>query len=120
MCILVQILVATTQIILDALTRSFTKWNEMALLILDECHHAQGDHVMAQLMKLYAEHQVGNEILTRLEIGRQGIPRILGLTATIINKGHLNANDIEADIRKVESLLCCRAITTRNYEDVLK
>ncbi len=115
-----QILVATTQIIVDALTRCFINWDEIALLILDECHHAQKGHAMAQLMKLYVDHQRDNGLSSQLEIVSKGVPKILGLTATIISTGRSEPESIDKDIKQIENTLCCKVYTHRNYEEVLK
>ncbi len=106
--------------VVDALRFGFIKWNQIALLIIDECHHAIGGDPMAQLMRSYVDHDIDNEISSVSEIESKGLPKVLGLTATIINSGHLNASEIETDIKYIESRLCCRAYTSKNYDEVLK
>lgn len=113
-------MVATTQIIVDAIARKFITWDQIALLILDECHHAQKGHVMAQLMKQYAEYQLANGPTSHSEIRSNGEPRILGLTATIISTGKSDTECIGKDIKQIEDRLCCKAYTTHNYEEALK
>lgn len=104
-------MVVSTQIVLDAITKGFIKWDQIALLILDECHHAQKNHPMACLMRIY-----GERLLLQ---GFSEVPKVLGLTATII-KGQSKTEKIPTDVSEIEKLLCCKAVTHRNYEEVLK
>jgi endoribonuclease Dicer len=69
-------MVVSTQIVLDAITKGFIKWDQIALMILDECRHAQKKHPMAVLTQLY-----GARLILR---GFSEMPKVLGLTATII------------------------------------
>lgn len=47
------------------------------------------------------------------------LPRILGLTATIIcGKG--KCYDVEKEVEEAEKRLCAKAVTSRRYEEVLK
>lgn len=64
-----------------------------------------------QLMRIYG--------LQRKLKGAAELPKVLCLTATII-KGQSNPEKIPQDINDIEKLLCCRAVTHRNYEEVLK
>lgn len=66
---------------------------------------------MAVIMRLYGE-RLSNK-------GLSNVPKVLGLTATII-KGKSKADRIPWDIEEIEQLLCCKAVTHRNYEEVLK
>lgn len=43
----------TTQILLDAVTKAYINWGQIALLILDECHHAQKNHPMAEVRHVH-------------------------------------------------------------------
>ncbi|ODN02769.1 Endoribonuclease Dicer 3, partial [Orchesella cincta] len=104
------ILAMSTQILVDAITKGFVRWTQIALVILDECHHAQKNHPMASLMKGYAEKR---------ESCPKDVPKVLGLTATIII-GKSKVADIPKEIKDIEKLLCCKAVTHRNYEEVLR
>lgn len=47
------------------------------------------------------------------------LPKVLGLTATII-KGQSSKEAIPKDIKDIEKRLCCKAVTHRNYEEILR
>lgn len=42
----------TPQILLDALRKSFLNFETFYLIVLDECHHATGNHPYAKIMKV--------------------------------------------------------------------
>ncbi|KAI3801548.1 hypothetical protein L1987_29656 [Smallanthus sonchifolius] len=48
-----QVMVMTPQILLDALRKAFMNFEMICLLIIDECHHASGNHPYASIMKVY-------------------------------------------------------------------
>ena len=50
--ILLQVLVMTPQILLDTLRHSFLKLSMIKVLIVDECHHARGNHPYACIMRV--------------------------------------------------------------------
>jgi hypothetical protein len=47
------------------------------------------------------------------------LPRVLGLTATII-RGIKNVHNIPEDVLIMEKSMHCRAVTYHDYEEVLK
>ncbi len=65
------------------------------MIIFDEAHHARGNHPFNQIMHLYKERFEGN---------RTNAPRILGLTASIVNtkckidKFYKNLNELESNL----------------------
>nr|XP_023020794.1 endoribonuclease Dicer-like [Leptinotarsa decemlineata] len=66
-----QVLIMTSQILVNLFNNNFIDLNKVNLLIFDECHRAVNDHSMRQLMKFF-------ENLT-------DPPRVIGLTATLLN-----------------------------------
>lgn len=73
-----EVLVMTPQILLYNLSHSFIKMDLIALLIFDECHHAQvkSGHPYAQIMKVFYKNNDGK------------LPRIFGMTASpVVGKG---------------------------------
>lgn len=49
------------------------------------------------------------------------VPRVLGLTATVINGGiKTNSNKIEEEIIGLQRRLCCRAVTHPNTKEIMR
>ena len=69
------------QVFLDTLTHAYFKISDAALLIMDECHHAQSgkDHPYTRIMKDYYLPLKNNFMC-------EGLPKILGLTACLMVK----------------------------------
>lgn len=70
------VLVATPEVVRAALSKAFLSLEQVALLVLDECHHCVKNHPMAQIMNVF---------YARLVESGAPRPRILGLTASPIN-----------------------------------
>ncbi|KAL0915263.1 hypothetical protein M5K25_015666 [Dendrobium thyrsiflorum] len=91
-----QVLVMTPQILLHNLRHCFIRMELIALLIFDECHHAQAHtrHPYAQIMKEFYETNSTKR------------PRIFGMTASpIIGKGRSNQLNYTKCINSLENLL---------------
>lgn len=67
-----EVIVMTPQLLLHYLAHCFIKMEHIALLIFDECHHAQldSDHPYAVIMKVF------------YRVGLAKLPRIFGMTAS--------------------------------------
>ena len=85
-----QVLVMTPQILVDMIQHSFIDINKINLLIIDECHHATGNHPYCQILRLYHENEKSKENI-----------RILGLTASIVQK-KCNLGKFKEYFRKLE------------------
>ena len=57
----------------DEIQNGRVKFNEISLMVFDECHHAQKGHPYARLMGYYLDH---------LEKGNSDLPQIIGMTAS--------------------------------------
>lgn len=95
----IEVLVMTPQILLHNLRHCFIRMELIALLIFDECHHAQAQkrHPYAQIMKEFY----------RIDTAKS--PRIFGMTASpIIGKGGSNQLEYTKCINSLENLLNSR------------
>ena len=79
------------------------------LLILDECHHAEKKHPYKRIMDRYAE------------IKERGapVPRILGLSASIVTK-KVKEEKFKEEKARLEQTLHAKIVTTENLADLLK
>ncbi|XP_062184952.1 endoribonuclease Dicer homolog 4 isoform X3 [Phragmites australis] len=101
-----EVLVMTPQMLLHNLRHCFIKMSSIALLIFDECHHAQAQkrHPYAQIMKEFY-----NSI--------DKPPRVFGMTASpIIGKGGSNKLNYTKCINSLEELLNAKVCSVDNVE----
>ncbi|KZS00877.1 putative Endoribonuclease Dcr-1, partial [Daphnia magna] len=68
-----QVLVMTYQVFLEAIQKDFLEMSKLNLLILDDCHNVMNDEALKKILALYEKS--ANSLH----------PRILGLTASIVN-----------------------------------
>ncbi|KAG8082639.1 hypothetical protein GUJ93_ZPchr0014g47687 [Zizania palustris] len=103
-----EVLVMTPQILLHSLRHCYIKMSSVALLIFDECHHAQAQkrHPYAQIMKEFYNNN-----------GVAKFPRIFGMTASpIIGKGGSNKLNYTKCINSLEELLHAKVCSVDNVE----
>ncbi|KAL7992656.1 hypothetical protein Chor_016912 [Crotalus horridus] len=91
-----QVLVMTCQMALNVLKNEHLALSNINLLIFDECHLAIQDHPYREIMKLCESCP--------------SCPRILGLTASILN-GKCDPAELEEKIQKLEKILKSSAET---------
>ncbi|XP_063802608.1 endoribonuclease Dicer [Pseudophryne corroboree] len=91
-----QILVMTCHIFANLLKSEILSLSKINLLVFDECHLAIQDHPYCDVMKICESYQT--------------CPRILGLTASILN-GKCDPRDLEEKIQKLEEILKSNAET---------
>uniref|UniRef100_A0A8C1BZU6 ribonuclease III n=1 Tax=Cyprinus carpio carpio TaxID=630221 RepID=A0A8C1BZU6_CYPCA len=91
-----QVLVMTCHIFLHVLKNGVLPLSKINLLVFDECHLAITDHPYREIMKICE--------------GCPGCPRILGLTASILN-GKCDPCDLEEKIQNLEKILQSSAET---------
>jgi endoribonuclease Dicer len=97
----VQIMVMTCQIFLNLLLHGYVQLPDVNLLIFDECHHAVNDQPMRQIMQQF-EH-----------CPRELQPRILGLTATLLN-GNCKAGRVEEEVCALEKTFLSKVATCKD------
>ncbi|XP_078032947.1 endoribonuclease Dicer-L-like [Augochlora pura] len=100
-----QVLIMTSQVFYDALCHGFMFLNRVNLLILDECHRAVNDHPMRQIMRLFENCALEEQ------------PRVLGLTATLLN-ANVQLNNVESIIRNLEITLHAKIATVNSMSQV--
>lgn len=91
-----QVLVMTCHVALNVLKNEHLSLSKINLLIFDECHLAIQDHPYREIMKLCESCP--------------SCPRILGLTASILN-GKCDPAELEEKIQKLEKILKSSAET---------
>ncbi|GAV80701.1 Helicase_C domain-containing protein/Ribonuclease_3 domain-containing protein/PAZ domain-containing protein/dsRNA_bind domain-containing protein/ResIII domain-containing protein [Cephalotus follicularis] len=101
-----EVLVMTPQILLDALRKAFLSINMICLLIIDECHHASGNHPYAKIMKEFY-HKSNFK------------PKIFGMTASpVVRKGVSSSRDCEGQLSELESILDSLIYTIEDRTEV--
>ncbi|XP_065351685.1 endoribonuclease Dicer-like [Cloeon dipterum] len=101
-----QILVMGSEILRDILDKGFIQMSQFALMIFDECHHATGNHPMNMVMR---QHYKPDD---------PGMPRIMGLTATLIKK-NISADKLDCEVATLERNLQCKLVKLPSL-DVIK
>ncbi|CAG9860697.1 unnamed protein product [Phyllotreta striolata] len=100
-----QIIVMTCQILVNLVIKNFIDLNKSNLLIFDECHRGVKDHMMRQLMKVF-------EMLN-------DPPRVLGLTATLLN-GNCEPSRVMDEVVFLEETYHSKVATVEELELVLQ
>ncbi|KAF7638234.1 hypothetical protein Mgra_00002206 [Meloidogyne graminicola] len=103
-----QVIVITAQVFLDFINHGLFDLTSLALLIVDECHHCLGEtHPYRLIMNHYMKLQV------------QQRPRVLGLTASILNK-KVPFSRIEFTAQLLEKIMDSRLETASSYTQICK
>lgn len=76
----------------------------MNLIIFDECHRGVNDHSMRQMMKQF-------ELV-------YNAPRVLGLTATLINK-NVKPDGVKDEVRALETSFHSKIATVEEMNHVI-
>jgi endoribonuclease Dicer len=93
-----EVLVMTPQILLDNLRHSFFRLQDIALLIFDECHHARGNTPYACIFKEFYHPQLNSS-------ASDPLPRIFGMSASLIYSKDLNQHNYSKQISEIENLM---------------
>lgn len=99
-----QVLVCTTQVLLDCIRQKYISLRDFNLLVFDECHHATGSHAMHQLMQQF-QH----------EHNQSQLPRVIGLTGVLIKSS--KESQILIDMTNLEAVFRGKIITVENMDD---
>lgn len=98
-----EILVATAQVILDAIKHSYFSLDQINVIVFDECHHGRKDHAYHEICKL---------ITTSHDI------RIIGLSGMLIgNDNKIKPYTVMEELRKLESVFLSTVITVNKLDD---
>ncbi|XP_023029780.1 dicer-2 [Leptinotarsa decemlineata] len=99
-----QVLIMTSQILVNLNNQNFIDLNRVNLLIFDECHRGVNDHSMRQLMKSFG---------TLVEP-----PRVLGLTAPLLN-GNCKPDKVMDGVLALETTYHSKVATVDGLADVV-
>jgi ERCC4-related helicase len=72
--------VCTAGKLLDEIRKGHVKFNQLSLMIFDECHHARKGHPYARLMEHYLEYKEMASKTT--QASKKTLPQIIGMTAS--------------------------------------
>ena len=97
------VLVMTADIFLNLRIHSHIQLSQVNLLIFDECHHAKKNHPYRQIMQRFDSKKADN-------------PKILGLTASVVNEKVKDFGNLESEIRELECTLQSTCETSQDEE----
>ncbi|OAF70122.1 hypothetical protein A3Q56_02109 [Intoshia linei] len=97
-----EVLVMTYQILLELFQHGMITFDRINLLIIDECHRAIKNHCIVNIMRHIKDYESCNK------------PRIVGLTASLINDTHVSQELIKEKIALLEKNLNCKTFTSLN------
>ncbi|XP_024022600.1 dicer-like protein 4 isoform X1 [Morus notabilis] len=104
-----EVLVMIPQILVHCLSHCLMKMDSIALLIFDECHHAQvqSNHPYAEIMRVFYK----TDAIKR--------PRIFGMTASpVIGKDASSEGSLAKSINSLESLLDAKVYSVEDKNDL--
>ncbi|XVF35510.1 hypothetical protein REPUB_Repub18cG0151900 [Reevesia pubescens] len=105
-----EVLVMTPQILLRSLYHCFIRMDLIALLIFDECHHAQikSNHPYAEIMKVFYDKATASML-----------PRVFGMTASpVVGKDASSQVNLPKSINSLENLLDAKVYSVGDKEEL--
>ncbi|GMI92533.1 DICER-LIKE 4, dicer-like 4 [Hibiscus trionum] len=105
-----EVLVMTPQVLLRSLYHCFVRMDLIALLIFDECHHAQSksNHPYAEIMKVFYDKATASML-----------PRIFGMTASpVVGKDASSQVNLPKSINSLENLLDAKVYSVGDKEEL--
>ncbi|URE43890.1 Ribonuclease III domain [Musa troglodytarum] len=101
-----QVMAMTTQILLDVLRKGFLDLEMVHLMVIDECHHACGNHPYNRSMKEFYHKSVLK-------------PHIFGMTASpILRKAISSTADCEGQLSELEAILDSKICTVADRSEI--
>ena len=97
------------QIFKDLILHNRLPLGNVNLIIMDECHHATGNHPMREIMREY-----NNLRKSELEV-----PRVMGLTACVIHKA-CKERDVVKYMKSLENVMDSSLVTSVDQDEVKK
>lgn len=97
------VLVMTAEIFRNLLIHSYIQLSQVNLLIFDECHHAKKNHPYRQIMQAFDSKGAD-------------LPKILGLTASVVNEKVRDFGNLESEIQELECTLQSTCETSQDEE----
>lgn len=107
----VDVLFMTPQILVNATSSALISWTQFSVIFFDECHHAakskpSSNSPYSQLLSHYR-----NFYSLRPDVRQYPRPRLIGLTASLINSMPKNRASIETQVRTLERDFEAKCIT---------
>ena len=113
-----QVLVMTAKVFYDILESQIVNPSCINVLVIDECHHAKGNHPMALIMK-----NIWKPAKEKYEQGKCFLKPglILGLTASVIDKKVSDVQEIRQTIDSLCNIMCrSKLITPAEFTNEIK
>ncbi|XP_050092159.1 endoribonuclease Dicer [Anopheles aquasalis] len=101
----VQILVSTSQILLDILRHGYLSPGNINLLVFDECHRAVGQHPMHAIMK------------EMMGAPKNCQPRVVGLSGTLLYRELKSKTQVEEELERLENTFNATIATVGDYDE---
>lgn len=104
-----QVIVATSQILLDIIRHGYVKITDFNLIVFDECHNGRKQHPMHQLMSEFTKHP------------EVELPRVIGLTGLLTSSSPILKN-VQDELEKLETIFRSTIATVKGtgaFENVL-
>lgn len=115
-----EIIVATAQVVLDAITHSYFNLEQINVIVFDECHHGrkslelnfEDDILMNSTGKDHPYHGIMKKVESCHKV------RIIGLSGMLIgNDSKINPFVVQEELRRLESVYRSTIITVNNLDD---
>ncbi|XP_050399101.1 antiviral innate immune response receptor RIG-I isoform X2 [Patella vulgata] len=123
-----EVIVLTAQILVDAIKEHVIKdVSAFSLIIFDECHHTKARHPYNQIMHMYMDIKLKNQLpgaTNEMEVDELPppvLPQIIGLTASVgVGKARKVSEASEHILTLCANLDTAKICTARAYEDDMR